>query len=190
MVNFNNSPFEFQYNGTFCMYSSNLVKVNAAFKQCWPGGAVTCNCMLEINLTPGVFLRINTCNGGTSDVVTNLANLDCLDPIPQTLLFDQTYWNNLNTFHPSFKCATTPSNAIAIRTTLASNADDILILVYKSSNSINSFTLYPAVNYIINSMHKKDKCLCANYSSIKYPVQFTNDIRIVLIFLFNLIFFF
>jgi len=167
MTNFNNFNYEFQNLGQYCLYNSPVLNITAEFSQCWLNSAVTCNCMMRIQLTSTEFVEINTCSG-TPVYSTDLGQaLNCNQVIPlMTSVFDTNFWNSFTSNHNSFKCATTALNAFAFRTTLLNSADDLLVLVDQfSPNLINQIRVYPSDNYIINQGPAKDECLCGNYSS-------------------------
>ena len=157
-------PFEFHYGGIFPLYESIYVKVSAGFKKCSPSSKAYCNCLIEIELYTGEYAIVNNCFGLDSDIQTDADNLDCSTRIQHNSLFSESAWEIAPDDHQSFKCATTPTDSIAIRTTLPMRKNDILILLYKRSNTIDQIKIYPSDNYVLDSMQDIDKSLCASYN--------------------------
>ncbi|RNA21833.1 deoxycytidine kinase, partial [Brachionus plicatilis] len=163
MTNFNSNNFEFHEIGQFCMYQSKHIQVKSEFGLCWANSAVTCNCMIRLETISGEFVEINTCAGNgivhTSDIGVPLS---CSQSISlATSIFDPVFWNSFGSNHNKFKCATTFSNSLVIKTTMPNSADDILVKVnHISQTQIGQIRIYPSDNYIASSSQYSDKCLC------------------------------
>ncbi|RNA12403.1 hypothetical protein BpHYR1_045565 [Brachionus plicatilis] len=178
MINFKKVAFEFHHGGIFPLYESIYVKINAGFNPCSAYSQAFCNCLIEIELYTGEYVLVNNCYGIDSYIQTDMDNLDCYTLIDHNLLFSELAWQTVPAYHRSFKCATTPTNSLAIRTTLTSERNDVLILLYKSEDIIDQIKIYPSDNYAIDSMQDFDKSLCGSYDRIDVPKIETNKIEI------------
>lgn len=65
-----------------------------------------------------------------------------------------------------------------IRTTLTSERNDVLVLLYKKEESIDQIKIYPSDNYATDSMQNFDKSLCASYDQVDAQIVETNKIEI------------
>ncbi|CAF0813030.1 unnamed protein product [Brachionus calyciflorus] len=178
MINFNKVAFEFHYGGTFPLYESSYVKIYAGFKRCSPTSNAYCNCLIEVELYNGEFVIVNNCFGLDSEVQTDENNLDCSTQIQISSLFSEAAWEEAPDVHQSFKCATTPTNSIVVRTTLPSRKNDVMILIYKRPDIIDQIKIYPSDNYAFNSLQETDKSLCGSYDRADVPKIETNKIQI------------